>query len=71
MRSSLLSLLVVVAAGCAGTADESSLVWSDDVVRSMDREGGDVVEVARFSQLRPGERPDPWEPWMIVRGNKP
>ena len=71
MRSSLLSMLVLVAAGCAGTVEESSLVWSDDVVRTLERESGDVVEVARFSRLRPGDRPDPWEPWLIVRGNKP
>jgi hypothetical protein len=67
----VLSLLVVVAAGCAGTAEDSSLIWSDDVVRWMDRERGDVVDVAHFSQLRPGDSPDPWEPWLIVRGNAP
>jgi len=71
MRSSLLGLLVVVAAGCAGTVEEPSLVWSDDVVRSMDLAHGEVVDVARFSRLRPGDPPDPWEPWFIVRGNKP
>lgn len=71
MRSSLVLLLAVLAAGCAGTEERSSLVWSDDVVRNLERERGEVVEVARFSQLRPGDSPDPWEPWLIVRGNKP
>jgi len=58
-------------AGCAGTAEDDPLVWSDDVVRTVQRERGDLVEVARFSRLRPGAALSPWEPWQIVRGNKP
>jgi hypothetical protein len=61
----------LLAAGCAGTPDDTSLVWSDNVVRSMEREQGSVVEVARFSQLWPGGSTGPWEPWLIVRGNAP
>jgi len=64
-------LAVVVLAGCATTPEDNPLIWSDDVIRSLDRERADVVEVARFSQLHPGDRPDPWEPWLIVRGNVP
>ena len=65
MRSSApcLSLLFALAAGCAGTPDDDSLVWSDAVVRTLERERGEVVEVARFSRAasrrarsRPGSR---------------
>lgn len=70
MRSSLLCLGAALAAGCASTPDDS-LVWSDAVVRTLERERAEVVEVASFSRLRPGAAPAPWEPWLIVRGNKP
>ena len=70
MRSSLLWLAAVLTAGCASTSDDS-LVWSDTVVRTLERESGEVIEVAGFSRLRPGAAPTPWEPWLIVRGNRP
>jgi hypothetical protein len=70
MRSSAVLLCVLLAAGCASTPDDS-LVWSDAVVRTLERERGDVIEVARFSRLRPGDPLAPWEPWLIVRGNAP
>ena len=70
MRSSACLLAVLVAAGCATPGDDP-LVWSDEVVRALERESGEVVEAARFSQLRPGANPRPWEPWLIVPGNKP
>lgn len=68
-RGGLLVLLTVVA-GCASTGDDP-LVWSDDVVRSREREQGDLIEVARFSTLRPDGVLVPWAPWQIVRGNQP
>jgi hypothetical protein len=65
-------VLIVLLAGCAATPEQQdSLVWSDAVVRTMAREPGGVVEVANFSRLRPGGSPEPWEPWLIVRGNAP
>jgi hypothetical protein len=70
MRSSA-ALVLVLLTGCAATPEQDSLVWSDAVMRTMEREQGDVVEVARFSQLRLGGSPEPWEPWLIVRGNAP
>ena len=70
MRSSLLCLGAALAAGCASTPDDS-LVWSDAVVRTLQPERAEVVEAASFSRLRPGAEPYPWEPWLIVRGNKP
>jgi len=72
MRSSTW-LLVVLLAGCATPSvrdEDRSLVWSDDVIRVLEREQADVIEVARFSQLRPGDDLQPWEPWLMVRGNE-
>jgi hypothetical protein len=71
MRSSARWLsLLLLAGGCAGTPDDP-LVWSDQAVRTLERERGAVVEVASFSRLRPGASAAPWEPWFIVRGNQP
>ena len=66
MRSSFYAALLL--AGCAGTPDDP-LVWSDDLVRSLPRETGETVEVARFSRLAPGTTIAPWEPWFVRRGN--
>ena len=75
MRSSagLLAVLPLftLLAGCATTPEDDPLVWSDDVVRTMQREQGQLVEAARFSRLRPGDPLAPWEPWLILRGNTP
>ena len=68
MRSS--ACLALLLAGCAGTPDDP-LVWSDDLVRTLWRETGEAVEVARFSQLAPGAAIAPWEPWFVRRGNVP
>jgi hypothetical protein len=64
------ALLLLVLAGCAGTPDDP-LVWSDNLVRTLPRERGEVVEVARFSRLAPGAALAPWEPWFVRRGNAP
>ena len=69
MRSSVF-VLGLLLAGCASTRDDP-LVWSDDVARTLPRERGEVVEVARFSSLAPGSALSPWEPWLIRRGNTP
>ena len=63
-------LLILLTAGCAGMPNEP-LVWSDQVARTLPREQGEVVEVARFSRLRPGAALAPWQPWLIRRGNTP
>lgn len=68
MRSSV--FLLVFLAGCA-SAPEDPLLWSDPLVRSLPREHGDVVQVARFSSARPGPVGEPWEPYFIQRGSAP
>ena len=72
MRSRAWLLLVVLLAGCATPSvrdEDRSLVWSDDVFRALEREQAEVIEVARFSKLRPGGELEPWQPWLMVRGN--
>lgn len=69
MRSSACLLAIVLVAGCASTPEES-LVWSA-LARSLPREKGDVVEVARFSRAPPGAIGKPWEPYFVLRGNVP
>jgi hypothetical protein len=69
MRSSACLLLLLVAA-CASTPDDP-LVWSDDLVRTLPRERGEVVEVGRFSRFPPGTTLAPWEPWFVRRGSTP
>ncbi len=70
MRPLAPALLALLAAACAGTPDDP-LVWSDNLVRALPRERGDVVEVARFSRARPGTAVAPWEPYFVRRGNIP
>ena len=69
MRSESL-ILAALLAGCASTP-EDSLVWSDALARTLSRERGEVVEVARFSSAPPGAVPKPWEPYLVLRGNAP
>jgi len=70
MRSSPCLALVVLLAACAHTPDDP-LVWSDNIVRELAYERGEVVHAARFSSLRPGAALAPWEPYYVRRGNAP
>jgi Protein of unknown function (DUF3047) len=71
MRSSARLLALLLVAACAGTPDDDPLVWSDELVRALPREEGDVIEAANFSRAPLGAVRAPWESWMIVRGNTP
>jgi hypothetical protein len=71
MRSNAALLTLALLAACASRPAEEPLLWSDPLVRSLERERGEVIEVARFSRTRPGEIGDPWEPYFIVRDNHP
>jgi hypothetical protein len=66
--AAILSALLLAA--CAATPDDP-LVWSDDLVRELPLEEGEVVEVARFSRDRPGPIAWPWETYAVLRGNVP
>jgi hypothetical protein len=70
MRSSAALLLALLAA-CASAPEDERLLWSDELVRSLERERAGVVEVARFSRTPPGKVGRPWEPYFIVRNNAP
>jgi hypothetical protein len=70
MRSSACLVLLGLVAACASAPDDP-LVWSDELVRALPRQRGEVVEVARFSRVAPGTALAPWEPWFIRRGDTP
>ena len=63
------SLLLL--AGCAAsTPDDEDLVWSRELARSLARERGEVIEVARFSRLDAGGRRfGGWEPFVMMPAN--
>jgi hypothetical protein len=69
MRKHAIAAALLVS-GCASTPDDP-LVWSDELVRALPRERGEVVEVARFSRMAPGAPLAPWEQWLVRRGNTP
>jgi hypothetical protein len=63
---------VLALAGCAAPAPhpDDELVWSRGLARSLSRETGEVVEVARFSRLEPGAGSlGPWEPFVVMPQN--
>lgn len=74
MRSSAAIALLMLVAACTSTPDDP-LVWSDEVMRALPRERGQVVEVARFSSVPPGtggaHALAPWEPYFVRRGSAP
>lgn len=69
MRSSSVLLIVLVAA-CAHTPDDP-LVWSDDVVRTLPVERAEIVVAGAFSNLTPGGALEPWQQYLVRRGNTP
>jgi len=68
LRVGLLAIAVVLA-GCASAPDDG-LLASTAVVNRMSPERGDVVQVARFSQLSPGgPLAEDWEPYILQPAN--
>jgi hypothetical protein len=58
-------------AGCAGLSDDG-LLASSAIVRELAPETDALVEIARFSRLRPGESlPEDWRPWGLRAGRRP
>jgi hypothetical protein len=59
-------------AGCASVPEDDGLLASTPIVRELERESGEVVAVARFSELAPGAPlPDEWQVWGANSGKPP
>lgn len=59
-------------AACGALAPVDELTWSRELARTLPLEEGPVVEVARFSEQRPGATYlGEWEPWAVVEGGAP
>lgn len=71
MRSSAALFALALLGACTSAPESEALLWSDQLVRSLEREKSAVVEVARFSRTRPGRIGRPWEPYFIVRDSHP
>jgi hypothetical protein len=63
---------LVVLAGCATLPEDDGLLASTPIVRALAREDTDIVEVARFSQMRAGAPlPEAWVGWGLRSGKRP
>jgi Protein of unknown function (DUF3047) len=68
------ALVVVLAAGCASepenAPEDDGLLASTQIVQRLPVAEGRMVEVARFSQLRPGgPLAEDWEPYVLQPAN--
>ena len=71
-RLALLALALAGLGGCATAPEEDTLLASTSIVRALERETGDVVEVARFSQMSAGAPlPEGWMQWGLNSGRQP
>lgn len=65
----LVALLVL--AGCASLPEDDGLLASTPIVRELEREDADVVEVARFSRMHAGAPlPEAWLGWGLRSGKR-
>lgn len=74
MRSpaALAAAALLALGGCALIPEDDGLLASTPIVRELDREADDVVEVARFSRLRAGAPlPAGWLGWGLNSGKRP
>jgi hypothetical protein len=66
MRAAPAMLAAALLAGCA-LAPPEELLSSTEVVRTLSRESGERVQVARFSGRRAGDPlPDHWQPYIVL-----
>jgi hypothetical protein len=66
MRAALAGLAAALLAGCA-LAPTEELLSSSEVVRTLSRESGERIQVARFSGRRAGDPlPDHWQPYIVL-----
>ena len=68
---SLLAALALLAGCASAPSPDDDLVWSASLARSLKRESGEVVEVARFSRLNAAMKNSlgPWEPYVLMPAN--
>jgi hypothetical protein len=71
LRSIAIACLLLT--GCGALAPVDELTWSAELAKSLPLEAGSVIEVARFSRLRPGAfyNMGEWEPFIVVEGSTP
>ncbi len=66
----IITVGLLLLAGCAGGGSDEELVWSRSLARSLSVESGEIVEVARFSRLSAGARHfGAWEPYVVMPAN--
>jgi len=71
MRAALALAALLALAACATVPEDDGLLASTPIVRALEREDADVVEVARFSQLRAGTPlPADWLGWGLRSGKR-
>lgn len=63
-------LVLALLAGCAA-APSDDLVWSAPLAQNLRAQFGQRVEIATFSRFAPGPVGQPWEPFLVLRGNTP
>jgi hypothetical protein len=71
MRAALALAALLALAACATVPEDDGLLASTPIVRALEREDADVVEVARFSRLRAGTPlPADWLGWGLNSGKQ-
>ena len=71
MRAAAVLAALLALGGCAVVPEDDGLLASTPIVRELERHSGDVVEVARFSQMRAGESlPAAWVGWGLRSGKR-
>jgi len=72
MRAAFALAALLALAGCAIVPEDDGLLASTPIVRALEREDADVVEVARFSRMRAGTPlPADWLGWGLNSGKRP
>jgi hypothetical protein len=70
-RATRVLAALLALAGCASVPEDDELLASTPIVRALERETGDVVQVARFSKMRGGESlPADWLGWGLRSGKQ-
>jgi len=71
IRSLLILSGLLALAACATLLEDDGLLASTPIVRTLARESGEVIEIARFSELREGEPlPAHWLGWGLHSGKR-